>query len=163
MERIEHLNKLIKEANSLLMQLEGKLIYESNPLEERKLKSEIKRTKELLRENEEELTRITQESIKSKTQPTLVSLGEEIIFKGFWISARNNIWEFEVKEFIKGNLRLLKEFSIEEARNRHNDYILVEDQGDGRQLDGSFSWKNNDGKYTIEVVVQKRHTREDAY
>ena len=92
---------------------------------------------------------------------TFVSLGSEIIFEGFWKSAKNNNWIFEINNFLIGDINKLKEFSISKTNQSFNNYIVIETQGDGRLLDKVFSWKCINGKYEIEVAIQEKQPRED--
>lgn len=105
----------------------------------------------------------TYQQIKELARPiniplTLVSLGRNIIFDGIWNSVNNNKWGFEIWDFVIGDIELLKEFSVEADADK---YIIIESQGDGRLLEGQFTWQYLNDKYKIEVFVKAKQERED--
>lgn len=90
---------------------------------------------------------------------TFINLNNKIIFEGRWISVENNTWNFEVGNFLLGNIENLKSLSIKKDNQIFENYIIIESQGDGRLLNGNFSWRFVDNRYEIYVSVQDKQIR----
>jgi len=97
------------------------------------------------------------------TPLTLISLGKSIVFEGVWKSVKNNLWSFEIGEFIVGSAELLKEYSVEQNAQSGNNYLVVESQGDGRLLTDDFTWQFLEDKYEVSVSVADKQPRTDPH
>jgi hypothetical protein len=91
---------------------------------------------------------------------TIVCLNPKLMFEGIWKGAINDTWRFIVKEFIYGDLALLREYSSTNQRPFHK-YIIVESQGDGRLIQNQFEWKQDDNGLEISVNVFPPVVRRD--
>lgn len=91
----------------------------------------------------------------------LICLGAKLIFEGVWMSAQNVRWEFELSNFIIGDLDSLKRFASEPLD--YENYIIIESQGDGRILDDYISWKYENNKYFITVTVAEKQPRKNPH
>jgi hypothetical protein len=83
---------------------------------------------------------------------TLIGLRSGLICACYWKSVEEEEWVFELDHFVEGNLDQLRAFSIEiKDIPSWNKYIVIESQGDGRELQ-SFSWLND--KNTVQLTCQ---------
>ena len=76
---------------------------------------------------------------------TLIQLGNDIVFHGKWLSADESKgeWTVVVKDYIYGDEYLLKEF-CSKYKERNDNYIVIQDQGDGRIIKCAPLWKHNE-------------------
>jgi len=93
---------------------------------------------------------------KSSTTPpnTLIAITNKIIFYGIWKSVSDNVWTFIIGDFIEGDISDLKRFSINQSNVRQTDrFIIVESEGDGREME-KFTWTlSQDNGYEISCTV----------
>lgn len=104
----------------------------------------------------------TLEKEKVEIPTTFISIGHNIVFEGVWSSANENIWEFNVKNFVIGNMDLLKKFN-EEVTVDSLRYIVIESQGDGRFIYGNLNWKIEEDKYKISLTPKEKSPRTTPY
>lgn len=83
---------------------------------------------------------------------TLVSIGRDIVFEGFWKSVVNETWVFEITRFLLGDENSLRTYTPSTFQKNHN-YVVVETQGDGRVIKENLIWKLVKGAYEITVKV----------
>lgn len=93
---------------------------------------------------------------------TLISLTRSLIFSGTWISVIDDTWVFEIDHFVVGELENLKSLSIDfDNIASWNRYVVIESQGDGRELK-AFSWQlGSNRKYNISCKVMAKSPRTD--
>lgn len=90
---------------------------------------------------------------------TLISLKKDLSFWGIWSAANDTEWKFEVESMFQGNIEDLKNYSI---NNSGSKYVVIESQGDGRELD-EFAWAIVNNKYEIICQVRPKSPRTDPY
>jgi hypothetical protein len=84
---------------------------------------------------------------------TYIALTNEILFKGAWMLADENIWTFKVGNFVQGNIHRLQQISISYDEVLYWDkFIAIESQGYGRALE-KLSWRLNE-KNQHEIICQ---------
>src|ERR1700744_2526782 len=91
---------------------------------------------------------------------TIVCLSPKLMFEGIWKGAINDTWRFVVKNFIYGDLNLLRDFNSASKQPFQN-YIIVESQGDGRLIHNQFEWEQGDEGLEISVKVFPPAIRRD--
>lgn len=109
-------------------------------------------------ENYKNLQELSADAIEMPT--TLLSLRHDLIFYGIWKSVIDSVWDFEVLTFVEGSIESLKDHSINFSNTHDLDkYIIVESQGDGREIN-KLSWKLvNENKYEIGCAVLSQTAR----
>ena len=91
---------------------------------------------------------------------TLIALQHSLVCSAKWLSAQPDKWVFEIGQFIEGDLQMLRNFAMEfPAIATWNKFILIESQGDGREL-ASFSWEQVEhGRIRIYCTVKPKAPR----
>lgn len=92
---------------------------------------------------------------------TLIQLGYEIVFEGYWKYADEQIWKFVLNNYVYGDEYKLKEYcsnfaSIDEIQK----FIIIESQGDGRIIIDNPSWEFNE-KLELTIKVAQKTKRVD--
>jgi hypothetical protein len=113
---------------------------------------------------EEEIYRLLKqlERDKMRNPTTLVSIGGDIVFEGIWKAVNNGSWIFEIFRFIIGQESDLREFNNSNLP-KHQKYIVVETQGDGRLIKGDINWQFIDNNYEITINVEDKTSRTTPY
>lgn len=95
---------------------------------------------------------------------TLVQLGMGIVFHGKWIAASPLEWILEVENFVYGNSYSLRDYCSQfENSHPREKFIVIQDQGDGRQIKSAPRWRIDDGKLQVTVVVEEKYIRQDPH
>jgi hypothetical protein len=102
------------------------------------------------------------EGTSNKKPTTLVAIGKEIVFEGFWKAVKKGFWVFEVHRFLIGKEEDLTYFN-ETKRSPQEKYIVIESQGDGRILDGSLEWELVNDILEISFKVEDKLPRSTPY
>lgn len=98
----------------------------------------------------------------SSISTTFIQLGENLIVEGFWKFINEDIWGFEISNFIVGGINELIKFS--EINYNYKKYIIIESQGDGRIIKDKFSWELlNNGNYEISLNTNNKFLRDTPY
>jgi len=93
---------------------------------------------------------------------TLISIGSKIVFDGIWESANDDIWKFKINKFLIGTIEDVRSFD-DDIQLDFFRYIVIESQGDGRDIDGKLNWELNDGVYTISLKPKEKAKRTTPY
>ncbi|GAA3973862.1 hypothetical protein [Mucilaginibacter dorajii] len=91
---------------------------------------------------------------------TIVCLNPNLMFEGLWKAANNDSWTFTVKEFIYGDINLLREYGSK-INEPFKKYIIVESQGDGRLINNHFQWEQKANGIEISLQVFPSVIRRD--
>jgi hypothetical protein len=94
----------------------------------------------------------------------LIAVGPDIVLCGAFRSADDFNWSFDVEDFVEGDLYSLLRF-IDRYEQTHaiDRYLLVNDIGDGRVLDGAPSvTKEKNGGYIVRCPVLPSAARIEA-
>jgi hypothetical protein len=94
----------------------------------------------------------------------LIALGPNIVWIGEVVGSDQNAWELKVDEFLEGDLHALMQY-IEtfSAQDLYHQYVLVNELGDGRQLDRSPSWRKEKGDYFVKAHVKPSAERTNVH
>jgi len=88
---------------------------------------------------------------------TLVQIGRDLVFEGYWRRAEAAIWDFDVVSYLYGDEVRLRDycsdFSHSQAWNR---FVVIESQGDGRLTTADPSWTTEDGGVRLKVPIGER-------
>lgn len=89
---------------------------------------------------------------------TLVQIGLRIIFKATWskIDTEKREWEFEINEFVYGDIALVKEYIEYYSTNKENQFVVVEALGYGRTLEIAPSITKLKDKHFISFKFKPR-------
>jgi hypothetical protein len=94
---------------------------------------------------------------------TLVQVGRMCIFSGTWKRIRRSGWTFVVRDFVLGNIEVLRQYclALNEGRMEKQDrFVVVESQGDGRVIGGPGALDQNaSGETLLTVGVAGQETR----
>lgn len=90
---------------------------------------------------------------------TLVAIGKQIVFEGIWKSVQENTWVFDVYSFVIGNEKALIDFNNQNIER----YVVVESQGDGRQIIGNVNWELKNNQYEISIKVGQKSKSTTPY
>jgi hypothetical protein len=90
---------------------------------------------------------------------TLVSLRPDLIFEGVWLSAIDEQWTFKLVNFVAGDMGQLKDHVINFSNIAEiNKYVVIESQGDGREID-KLHWTFKDDHYEVSSHVLPKSQR----
>lgn len=106
----------------------------------------------------EEITQFRSHLATPSELVTLVEIGPDLIFEGFWLGAEKSRWRFQLDRWIIGSQSKLTDYiaSFDELPQTAQ-FIAVESQGDGRELTGPPAWKmsqNRTNATEVEVEVK---------
>ena len=94
----------------------------------------------------------------------LVALGPSIVFVGEPIAVEKQAWHFKVEHFVIGDLgeliRYIEGFPTVDPNDR---FVLVNDLGDGRELDGPPKWSKARSECVITTQVKAGAERIDVH
>jgi hypothetical protein len=93
----------------------------------------------------------------------LIALGADLVVVGSLVSGSNAVWEIQFREFLDGSLDRLARFCEGfTGGSSSDDYIVVNEIGDGRRLSASPSWHREAGGFRVTCPIAPRFTRSRA-
>jgi len=101
--------------------------------------------------------------VKSPGNRTLVAFGLELIAFCRWKSVQDRVWKFEIDSFLKGDAARLRAYVTDfSSLGDEVKFIVVESQGDAREIQGPVRLESADSGDLIAVVnVSKRFEATD--
>ena len=101
---------------------------------------------------------------ESQVKKDLVSLGPNIVCIGELLGTDQYAWDMRIDEFLEGNINALIHFiDTFSAADPYNQYVLVNDLGDGRALAGPPSWRKDISGLILEASVKPGAKRIDVH
>jgi len=91
---------------------------------------------------------------------TLITIGKDTLFEGFWISVNDDVWTFDVNRFLIGNEQSLTEINLTSLPQRQR-YVVVESQGDGRSIVQNLKWERVSRNLRVSIRVSDKTPRSD--
>ena len=94
---------------------------------------------------------------KLPSQTTLIQIGFDLVFEGLWKYASADIWKFTIGDYIYGDEYLFKEYCSDfNNLQASQKYVVIESQGDGRNIIKAPKWEVYDNTHTIEINIGKK-------
>jgi hypothetical protein len=88
---------------------------------------------------------------------TLVQLGTDLVFEGYWTGATETSWDFDVATYLYGDETNLKDFVSGYAVSSVSErFVVIESQGDGRLMREPPSWKLSGDLIRISTPIATR-------
>jgi hypothetical protein len=94
----------------------------------------------------------------------LIQITNNCVFYGEWYSIDKYSWSFTIGKFVVGNDALLNDIClkiIEDKIEKYDNFVVIDFQGDGRELNKSASIKIIENKRIITVNVKEKLKRFD--
>jgi len=106
-------------------------------------------------------------TLEQETLPaplTLIMLNIEIVLQCKWVYVKEETWEFDVYNFIEGDVMDLREYINNYSRLPQSEkYIVVESQGDGRMVESISLCENKDGRYLLSCTLYAKSPRTNPH
>lgn len=93
----------------------------------------------------------------------LIALGNDIVVVGSLISGSNAAWEIQFREFLDGSLDRLAHFCEGfKGGSSSDDYVVVNELGDGRRLSAPATWHRDSPGFRVTCPIAPRFARSRA-
>lgn len=107
--------------------------------------------------------RVSSGEPSASTLNSLVAVGPGIICVGELVADDGAFWELRVDHFVAGDVEALTDYTAQFPKIRRSDqFVLLNQLGDGRVLAAAPSWRKDRGGLVVRLAVEPRFRRIEA-